>query len=87
MLQLPAMVGQLPLDVQLVPVWMLHVPATVGQLALVVQAVVVWTLQKPAGTQSVLTWQEVPVWMLQWPGMGEGQLALEVHDVPVCTVQ
>ena len=34
-----------------------------------------------------MTWQEVPVWMLQWPGMGEVQLALDVHDVPVCTVQ
>ena len=44
-LQVPGIVGQLPLDVQLVPVWMLHVPAMVGQLALVVHCAVVWTLQ------------------------------------------
>jgi len=44
-LHTPGMVGQLPLEVQLVEVWTLQVPAMVGQLPLDVHTVPVWTLQ------------------------------------------
>jgi hypothetical protein len=57
MLQWPATVGQLALEVQLVPVWILQKPVC-GQLLLAVQLVPVWMLQWPlASVQSAFVAQ------------------------------